>query len=167
MKNGIGFLIFTVVLSLLLPRCGGARHAAQNLPYNDIEWKFVSGKLNDSIIWFNEDPSQFFVVKFHGSKFRKFDGRFDINGTSADTNSVYHTSIPYTGFYNVESDSAISTYWFRNISWSMDFNRHKMGKIIQGLFYFKGKYSFNKDVLIFYHPYEGGANDTLIVLKPR
>jgi len=167
MKNGSGILSFIVIFCLLLSRCTGSRNAGQNLPFKDIEWKLVKGKLKDSIIWFNEAPSQSFIVKFYGNKFRKFDGRFNIRGTSTDTNSVYYTSIPYAGFYNVEADSAMRTYWFDKISWSMDFNKHRMGKIIQELFHFNGKYSFSKDVLVFFNRYGGRGNDTLIILKSR
>lgn len=137
--------------------------ARNGIPFKNVELRLLQGRINDSIYSFSSLPEKSFIIKFDEKRFRTFDGSFLLKGTSKDTSSEYYTSVPYTGFYNLADSGIINLQWFRNISWSMDFNKHATGKTIAKLFFLKAKYDYNGRMLIFYK--ENITRDTIIVME--
>lgn len=153
----------TLIAIILFACCTALRHSGKALPFNEVTFTLVHGNINDSNIAFSTTPFKKFTVKFSDYRFRKFDGRFDIKGTSPDTGSVYHTSMPYTGFYTMDGKDSIGMYWFQNIYWAMDFHKHAMSRNIGRLFRFEGKYSYMGDSLFLYTT-NGDKKDTVITM---
>ena len=160
------FIIVSVVISFMYFQCIAPKQSAakNSIPFKDVELKLLQGKVDDSIFNFISMAEQSFIVKFNEKRFRSFDGSFSIAGTSRDTSSVYYTSIPYTGFYNIEGSDNINLGWFSNISWNMGFNKNEMGKIIARLFLMQCKYDYNGKTLIFYKD-SGIKKDTITTMK--
>ena len=157
----------TSAISLLSLHCSVPNESEGRrigIPFKDIEFRLLQGKIDDSSFQFSSSAQEFFLIKFNDRRFRGFEGGFRIKGTSSDSGSVYRTSTPYAGFYHVERDSSINLQWFSNTSWTMDFNKHQMGKRIAKLFRFAGRYYYNDTSLIFYTVNEG-KRDTIIVMK--
>jgi hypothetical protein len=108
------------------------------------------GKSDSEIVPLCRTASECFEVFFGTKKFKRADGLFYIKGLSNDTASMYYSKMDYTGLYNLEKPGYIRLYWFSNISWTMDFSKHKMGDYIARIFTFDGKYIITDSSLIFY-----------------
>lgn len=89
---------------ILFCRCVAPRSKAANndLPFTEIQFTLLGGKVGDSFFKFRTNREESFVVEFNKTKFRSFDSGFVIKGTCADSGSSYYTALPYGGFYTLK-----------------------------------------------------------------
>ncbi len=156
---------FMIVAGLI--GCSGATKV-NNVPdflSKPSEWELLYRKIDDSVFNFYSDPGNCFVVKFLNRRFKKFDGQFSISGLSKDTSSIYYTRTPFTGFYYLKQKEAVDLYWFKNISWSMNFNRNNTTREIRNAFRFEGTYEERNDSLFFYRSDDPIGRKDVIVMR--